>query len=55
MVFQAECGIDYLMLPFALVSDIKIHKQDLAHFIILIDLICIFSVALFMFIIKKRQ
>lgn len=36
-------------------SGIKIHKQDLAQFIILIDLISIFSVAIFMMVLKKRQ
>jgi hypothetical protein len=54
VLFRAKCESDSISLPFNLVQEIKIHKQDFAHYVILSDLFVIFSVAIFMAIIKKR-
>ena len=44
-----------IKMPFDMLEDVYIYKQDLAFFIIFIDMMCIISVILFLIIIKERQ
>jgi hypothetical protein len=42
-------------MPFDMVADVYLYKQDLAYFVIFIDVICIISVIIFIVVIKERQ
>lgn len=50
-----RCMPNKIKMPFEMMEDLFIFKQDLASFIIFIDLLCVISVIAFLVIIKERQ
>jgi len=49
-----RCISEKIKIPFDMKEDVYIYKQDLAYFVIFIDLMGVISIIIFLVIIKER-